>query len=125
MISDLDALIDKRLYFRLLGKVHELKPVKTREFFKLTNALSKFESLQKNPNDVSEKILVDYFTDLFSSFCDTVGKKEIKEMTTAQIVGLVYLIIETVTGKTHVEAQKKKMIPPLEKLELPESRPFP
>jgi hypothetical protein len=111
IVSDLDALIAKPIAIKLLGRSHTINPINTKEFFEVTAALANLQTYQtKTGIDPSE--LIDAYAKVFSSVCSTIGRKEVEKMTQAQVAGLVALIINTITGQSHADAQKKNPLSP-------------
>lgn len=102
IISDLDALIEKPIGFTFQGKTHVINPITTATFFKVANALSAMDAL-KNKGDYSKDDLVGVYLGVFSSVCDTIGRKEIESMTQAQAGALLQIILDCVVGKAQVE----------------------
>lgn len=115
IVSDLDALIEKPIAIKLLGKIHVIKPINTATFFQVTNALAKMDAMKNEPNYTKDQ-LIDSYTMIFSSVCDTIGKEEIECMTQAQVGALFKIVLDTITGKAHIDAaaesEKKKTMSP-------------
>lgn len=115
LISDLDALVEKPIAFRLFGKNHVIKPITTEDFFKVTNALNSLDEM-KRTGTYTEGDLIDSYAELFCSVCDTITKEDIRtKMAQPQIVALLALIIDAITGKAHQDIEKKKRLltPPI------------
>jgi hypothetical protein len=105
VVADIDAILTKPVAFRFNGKLHYIKPVSTREYLKVTEIFAKMDSMGANgAPDVSS--LVDVYSELFSSLCETISKKDVMEMTQSQIGALLQLVIEHVTGRI----EKKKIV---------------
>jgi hypothetical protein len=111
LVSDLDALIAKPITFRVLGKVHKIEPISTGDFFKVLNSLEKLHSLQRKQGKYEEKELIDAYVKFIGAVCPTIGRMEIQQMTQSQVIALVQIIIDTISGKTHAEIEKKKNLP--------------
>ena len=114
--SDLDQFLETPLTFKLHGKVHSLKPVTTKEFYQLTNAMAGLYELQdkaKDQKEFSSEELVDVYYKIVSSLCDTITRKDIQRCTQAQIAGLYNVILDHAMGKGHnltTEEVKKKTV---------------
>lgn len=104
VLSDLDALILKPIGFKFQGKIHQVNPISTAVFLKVTNAFSQIEKL-KNPN-VSKEEIIGTYVDIFGSVCDTIGEKEVEAMTVAQCGALLKLILDQIAGQAHTEKKK-------------------
>lgn len=107
IVSDLDALVAKPIAFKLGGKIRQIKPVTTIQFFTIVNRLAELEAIRTSPDVTGEKLLGIYH-ELFSAVCDDFTKEDVEEMTQAQCAGLMQLIMDVVTGKAHAEIEKKK-----------------
>jgi len=107
LISDLDALIQEPITFRLFGKLHRIKPITTAEFFKVTNALNRIGELQ-GKDKIGNEELTDLYLGIFQAVCDTIGKPEILQMTHSQILALFDLVMKTITGRIHAEVEDLK-----------------
>lgn len=108
LVSDLDALVQTPVAFRVLGKTHYLKPISTGEFFKVINSLEHLDRMNRMDGKFTDEELLEGYVKLISSVCDTVGKKEILRMEQAQVTALIQLIIDTIAGRTHAEMKKKR-----------------
>jgi hypothetical protein len=112
LISDLDALIEKPVSFRLHGRIHSILPITTETFMVYTNAFANLYELNKQEK-ISPKELILRYHDIISSVCKTVSVEDIENMTQPQIAALYQLIVDTVQGKTQAqigEAEKKKLM---------------
>lgn len=107
VFADLDALIAEPVAFRFNGETHLIKPVSTKEFFKLTNALARLDEL-RNAKTVKKDELVEAYSALISGACDTIGRKEVETMTQAQVGALFQLILDCITGKIYARDEEKK-----------------
>lgn len=100
VLSDLDALISKPVAFVFQGRTHVIKTMSTAVFFKAVEAIAKLDRLKDK--DYSKDDLVNAYLEIFSTVCDTIGRKEIESMTQAQAMALFQLILDSVTGKAQV-----------------------
>lgn len=109
LVADLDKIIGDPVGFRFGGKVHVIKPVSTKEFWKLSNALVELWALKDQP-DVTPEELVTRYHALIASVCDSVTRSDIEGMTQAQVAGLFTLVMDAASGKAHAreEGEKKK-----------------
>lgn len=108
LVSDLDKMVAEPVPFKWRGEIHFLKPITTKEFMQVSEGMAYLDKCMKegkfNPHD-----LVKGYARVFSSMCDTIGLKEVEDMTQAQIGALYNLVLETVTGKIHAEKKTLKM----------------
>lgn len=111
VISDLDALIEKPIAFTFQGRNHIINPITTETFFKVANALSALDAM-KSRSDYTKDDLIAVYLGIFSSVCNSIGKKEIESMTQAQAGALLQIILDCVVGRAQVEnaalIEKKK-----------------
>ena len=114
VVADLDKLIAEPIAFRWNGKVHTIKPLTTKQFFKVTQELAEVDlmarKVKEDRDSVTAERLMEMYANLFASVCDTIGKREVAEMQQAQIGALLNLVIECVTGKVHASDEKKKTV---------------
>lgn len=112
VVSDLDRLISKPVGFRLLGRVHAIKPMSTEQFLVVSNELGKIDSLIRRAREsgVSSDYAVDRYFKLFSACIDTITKEDLNKMTYPQIAALFQLILNCVNGKAQVEEEKKNLV---------------
>ena len=108
IVSDLDALVAKPVAFKLGGKIRQIKPVTTLQFFTIVNQLSQLENVRTAPDVTGEKLL-NIYHQLFSSVCDDFTLADVEDMTQAQCAGLMQLIMDVVTGRAQAEVEKKKI----------------
>ena len=106
VIADLDALIAEPVNFKWQGKKHTIKPFSQKQFLMAMNSYSKILNATKE-NKLTYEEQLDLYADLFGQCCDTITRKDVELMTSAQIVALMTLITETVTGKIHGDSKKK------------------
>lgn len=104
IVSDLDALIAKPVAFVFQGRTHLIKTMSTEVFFKTVEGIARLDRLKDK--DYSKEDLVNGYLNIFSSVCDTIGRKEVEEMTQAQAMALFQLILDSVTGKAQVGEEK-------------------
>lgn len=112
VVSDLDAMIAHPIAFRLHGKIHQIKPISVKEFYAFANAIAGIGALEKEEKITTAQV-VDLYTRIICSVCDSISRKDVEAMTQAQCGALLQLIVEAVTGKAQVEAgagsgEKKK-----------------
>lgn len=112
VVADLDAITQDTVNFKLNGKIHEIKPLSTKEFLVYTNALSKLWEL-KEKDVVGPDELIDKYYDMVYSIVPSITKEDIGSMNQQKIGALFQLILDTVSGRTQVltrqEAQKKTL----------------
>lgn len=108
LVADLDKLIADPVPFRWNGMVHFIKPISTKEFLSISEGLAMLDKLRRADQVTAEELLEGY-SKVFSSACETIGRKEIEQMTQAQIGALYQLILDTITGKSHTEEKKSPM----------------
>ena len=106
VVSDLDALVDTPVAFKFQGETHVINPLTAGEFLQVYEAFAKIEILVNEKNITAQEV-VEAYTELFSSVCKTITKRHVEEMTQAQSAALFQLVLQSVTGKAQVEAQKK------------------
>jgi hypothetical protein len=115
IVADLDAIVCEPIYFKVLGKTHALKPIDTGTFLAMIGGFGAMLDV-KVKADSNEKItddeLVRAYGKLFSAVCDTLGEKEVRRLTHAQLWGILALITEHVTGRAHAEKKKIRLPPP-------------
>jgi len=107
MVSDLDAIIQKTITFRLLGRVHEIRPISTKSYLEYINALAAVIQLS-DQDKVTPTELIQKYHALVSSVVDSISLSDVESMTQAQVGALFQLIMDTITGKSHVEGEKKR-----------------
>ena len=110
MFADLDALIAEPIYFKIHGKIFEIKPIKTDVFFKFSNKYVEFFGLEKMPNATTDDMVEKYY-EMASSVCANITKKDVANMTPAQMGALFQIIIDTVTGRVFSDEKKKNLTP--------------
>ena len=106
VIADLDALISNDVGFIFQGKTHRIKAITTENFFNVTNAIAKLDSMRNGKYTKAD--LLGTYAGIFSSVCDTIGPSDIENMTQAQVGALFQLILDCVTGKSQVTDLEKK-----------------
>jgi hypothetical protein len=111
LYADLDAIISEPIYFKLHGKRHEIKPVTTQEFLVVSAALSNMWDMMSKKQVPPDEV-IDRYTEVIQSVCDTVTRKDVEDMQQSQAVGLMQLVMDTMTGQAHTPDynQKKKVI---------------
>lgn len=111
IVTDLDALIETPVKFRLHGKDHILNPISTVNFLKVVGKLQELIQLkddEKAVENLKTEDFINRYYGLFSEVCDTITKKDIGLMTHAQLGALISILVEHIQGKTHSEVEKKK-----------------
>lgn len=112
VIADLDAIIQDTVSFKLNGKIHEIKPLSTKDFLIYTNALSKVWEL-KDKEIIKPDDLIEKYYDMVSSVVPSIKRTDIETMNQQQVGALFQLILDTVTGKAQArasqDAQKKTL----------------
>lgn len=102
IICDLDALISKPTGFTFQGRTHVIKPITTIVLFQAINGVGALQGL--GSGEYTQDQLVDAYAKIFSSVCDTIGKKEVREMTDSQKLALFQIILDCIKGKAHAPA---------------------
>lgn len=102
-VVDLDAILAEPKAFQWRGKTHVIRPIDTLTFLKVTNEMAKIQALIGQDGKPSHKEVIEAYAGVFSSVCDTISKKDVLEMTQAQVGALFQLVVDCVTGR----AQKK------------------
>lgn len=105
--ADLDKLIDEGIHVKFRDKIHYLKPLRTEEYYALSNALAKLWSLQGKkdfpPSDVTEG----YFN-IIHSVCETITLEDVKQATRAQLSGLYTCVMDHAYGRTQNQEDFQK-----------------
>lgn len=109
VVRDLDAIISEPVFFKLHGKVREIRPISTAGYLKYVNSLAALYEL-KDKQTVSADELIDRYFELVSAVCDDFTREDIEEMGQQQIGALFQLILDTISGKSQVEAEKKTLL---------------
>lgn len=110
IVVDLDRLVSEPIGFRLQGKVHLIKPLDNKTFLKVVNELAKLDVLRSTPNP-EMKVVIDGYTSLFQSVCDTITKQIVSDMNAHQIAALFQQIVDQITGRAFKsEAEKKNSL---------------
>jgi hypothetical protein len=76
IVVDLDAIVEDTVSFKLHGKVHDIKPVLVKDFFKLANAMNVLLTLRQKEQLTTEEVM-EGFHSLISSVCDTITREDI------------------------------------------------
>ena len=107
LVADFDAMTTDPVAFKLNGKIHEIKPISTGEFFAYANAYAKLMAmLDEKKLTINPGELIERYFELFYSVCPSITIEDIKNSNNAQVAGLYQLIIDTVTGRTHADQKK-------------------
>lgn len=99
IVCDLDALIAKPVGFTFQGKTHVIKPISTLVLFKAIDGIGGLQGLSSGKYSQDE--LVNAYVKIFSSVCDTIGRKEVEAMTESQKLALFQIILDCIKGKAH------------------------
>jgi len=113
LVADFDALSSEPISFRLNGKIHQIKPINTAEFFKYANAYAKLmQMLDEKRTTIHPRELIERYFEVFSSVCDSITMADIENSNNAQMAGLFQLIIDTVSGRSQADQKKtlQKMV---------------
>ncbi len=107
IVADLDRMITEPFAIKVLGKVHRIKPMDLQTFLKTAEGIARLDAY-RGMKKIDEKELLKAYAFLFSNCCDTIGIKEVKKMSQAQIGGFYQQVIEVVTGRAHASDEAKK-----------------
>lgn len=110
IVSDLDKMISEPIAFRLHGKVHSIKPLSVKEFYKYSNALARLNGL-RDKDQVGKDDLIDSYFVLFSSVIDSFTIKDLENMTQVQVSALFQLILDAVRGRAYTDEEEEKKKP--------------
>jgi hypothetical protein len=108
LVTDLDALVNERISFRLGGKTYTIKPLSAGEAFVVWNNLSRLDHL-RTQNEVSYSEVLNFYADLFKSVCPDITRKHVEDMSQTQCAALLQLVLDTVTGRVFTDGKKKAM----------------
>ncbi|OPZ24619.1 MAG: hypothetical protein BWZ03_00094 [bacterium ADurb.BinA186] len=106
VLTDLDALVDQPIYFRLQGRTYKIKPMNTEQCFIAWSQFSKLDALIK-AKEVSMTDAIEVYADLFESVVEDFDRKIVRDMTQAQCGALLKLVFDSVSGKAQAEVKKK------------------
>jgi len=112
IVTDLDALIVKTVSIQWQGRAHVLKPISTAEFLRVTEALAQMDKLRQREGGFKLDELVDVYTDVIGSVCDTIDRREILKMSQAQVAALLQTVIDHVAGRVNATEKKTPVTPP-------------
>lgn len=112
VVRDLDSLASDNVGFRFGGKTHILRSIGVGELLQVYEAFGTVFKTAKDSKSTSGDV-IDAYTELFSSLCDTITRKEVEQMTQAQAAALFQLVLDTVTGSAQAEGLKKNLTPDL------------
>lgn len=107
-ISDLDALIQEPIPFKLKGKIHFIEPITTEVFFKTVNRLEAMDRLKTVAEDVTVDVIINAYYQLFASICKTITMDDVRGMSQPQCLALLQLVIDSITGRAQAEAEDVK-----------------
>jgi hypothetical protein len=105
IVCDLDALISKPVGFTFQGKTHVIKPISTLVLFKAIDGIGGLQGLSSG--QYSQEELINAYVKIFSSVCDTIGKREVEAMTDSQKLALFQIILDCIKGKAHAPAHSE------------------
>ena len=108
LFADLDAMIVEPVSIRILGKEHLLRPLELEQFFKVTSSWSDLDELKKKKT-FEIKELLDKYHEIIAAALPTIKRDDMDRMSVQQIGALMQIIIETVTGKTFGDTEKKTL----------------
>lgn len=109
IVRDLDAIVGKSIFFRLHGKMREIKPITTEAYLIYVNSLSLLYSMKDKDGLTTDELLNSYYS-LVKSVCDDFTMDDIKQMSQQQIGALFQLILDTITGTAHADVEKKSLL---------------
>jgi len=105
MVADLDALLTKKVSFKLLGKIHTIDPLTVFQFTNFAAAYGEVLRLHEQEKVTSEE-LIDVYYNLVASVCDTVSREDISKMTQQQVNGLFQIMVDLHTGRLFADQKK-------------------
>lgn len=108
IVTDLDALVNEEVAFRLAGKTYKLRPLSAGEAFVVWQNLAKLESL-KSQKEVSFEQVINFYAELFGSICPDIKRKHVEDMSQTQCAALLQLVLDTVTGRVFADSKKKAL----------------
>lgn len=109
LIADIDAIIEKTLSFKFMGRIHKLKNLDLENFMIWSNAWASMFEL-KDKKDVSEDETLKKYHEVISSMCDSITIGDLKKAERPQIAALFGIVIDHALGKDRTkDYQKKKM----------------
>lgn len=108
VLTDLDALVDQPIYFKLQGRTYKIKPMDTEQCFVAWAQFSRLDALIKT-KEVSMTDAIEVYADLFESVVEDFERKVVRDMTQAQCGALLKLVFDTVSGQAQAEVKKKAM----------------
>lgn len=108
VVVDLDRMIAKPVGVEFKGKIHFIKPMSQEVFMSTVNGMARLDMMRKR-SDLTKDELINAYTDVFSKCCDTIHKKQVLEMTDAQIGAFFQHVIDCITGRAHADDQKKNI----------------
>ena len=112
IVADLDRMIADPIAIRLFGRIHKIKPMSQETFLRTVNALYEIEQMRTREGVTMDQINGAY-AKIFSACCDSIGKKEVENMTEAQKAGFLKQVIAQVQGQSLEDTSKKKTTNPL------------
>lgn len=110
VVADLDALIEKPLFFRFKEETYEIRPLSTKECLQVYAQFVNIQGLAKQ-DEITGKEIIDAYVELFSKVCPRFGRKQVEAMNIAQLTALYTLVIKTITGEQHAAEKKTPLIP--------------
>jgi len=106
LIADIDAIIEKTLSFKFMGRIHKLKSLDLENFMVWSNAWASMFEL-KNKETTEEETLQKYH-EVIASMCDTITIDDLKKAEQPQIAALFGLVIDHALGKDRAKEFEKK-----------------
>lgn len=105
VLCDLDAIVDQRHAFKVLGKLRYIKPITTQVFFEFANGMVVFRDSQHKTVDELNAA----FHRLMSFVTDDLSIEDVAAMEMVQKFVLLEHVAEIIMGqKIQTEALKKK-----------------
>lgn len=110
VITDLDALMEKPIYFRFKGEAFKIDPMSTRDCLQTYAEFVNVQSLAKKESITGDEIITAY-TELFQRVCPQFTRKHVEQLTPTQLGALYVLVIKTITGEQQAEKKTPLMVP--------------
>lgn len=98
VVADLDALIDEPIAIRFQGRVFTVKPVSTRAFMKMADAMGRMQILTTQSTIKNDDVYKGYH-DYISVLCPEITIDMLKSMTLTQVHALLNVLIKHSTGQ--------------------------
>lgn len=107
IVADLDALLEKPIFFKFKGRAYEIRPLSTKDCLRVYAEFVRVKSMSEKENLTGNEI-IDTYTDLFRQVCPEFGRREVEQLSPAQLGALYALVIKTITGEA--QAEKKTLL---------------